>query len=135
DDVTLFVTTSREHPGIRRVENNAVAAIFSLPHVRTMFVLDSSAKDVRVIATSSPGNGPAIRDTLLEAHRLFPQDERVASALGIVFALSGQPGEALPYFRLAVERRPKDARYWANLGKAAMEANAWTEAKQAIATA
>lgn len=135
DDLTLFVQTSQQHPGIRRVEKNAVAAIFKLPHVRALFDLDPAGRGLRVVAKVAPDQHHAVHETLTEAHRLFPQDENIASALGILHALSGRPAEAVPFFRLAVQRCPNDSRFWANLGRASLEANAWTEAEEAITKA
>ena len=135
DEVTLFVDSSRQHPGIRRVEDNAVAAIFQLPHMRAMFSIDKSSGALRVVGILSPEQRTAIHATLVEAHRLFPRDENVACSLGILHAISGQPAAAVPFFKLAVQQQPGNARFWGNLGKAALEADAWTEAEEAIAKA
>jgi hypothetical protein len=135
DNLTLFVQTSQQHPGIARVEQNAVAAIFKLPHVRAVFELDPSGQSLRVMAQPTSEQRQAVQDTLLEAQRLFPHDENIASALGILHAISGQPSEAIPFFKAAVQRRPGNARFWTNLGRASMEANAWTAAQEAITKA
>jgi tetratricopeptide (TPR) repeat protein len=132
DDLTLFVQTSQQHPGIRRVEENAVAAIFKLPHVRGMFELDKSGRGLRVVSHVPSEQRPAIHETLTEANRLFPENENIASALGVLHAISGRPAEGLPFFKLAAQRRPNDPRLWTNLGQASMEANAWREAEEAI---
>ena len=135
DELTLFITTSQQHPGIRRVEQNAAAAIFQLPHVREMFQLNPSTRTLSVVGHIDPEKRSAIHQTLQEAHKLMPEEENVASALGILLATAGRPAEAVPYFRIAVQRRPKNALFWANLGQATMEANAWTEAQEAVTKA
>jgi protein O-mannosyl-transferase len=135
DELTLFITTSQQHPGIRRVEQNAAAAIFQLPHVREMFQLNESTRTLSVVGTIDPEKRSALHQTLQEAQKLLPQEENIASALGILLATSGRPAEAMPYFRIAVERRPKNPLFWANLGQASMDANAWTEAQEAVTKA
>jgi hypothetical protein len=134
DELTLFVTTSRQHPGIRRVESNAIVAIFELPHVRAMFTFDKG-ESVGMIENSSPDQRAVVRETLTEAHQLFPRNALIASSLGTLHALTGRPAEAMRLFKVATEQNTNQVRTWSNLGRAAMDANAWTEAQAAISQA
>ena len=63
---------------------------------------------------------------------MFPQDDIVASALGILYASTQQPAKAVPLFRFAAERKPKNALLWANLGHACVETGDWETAHNAL---
>jgi tetratricopeptide (TPR) repeat protein len=132
DEVTLFVQSSQAGPKTQRVQDNAVAAILALPHVRTMFTLDPKQGVLRVTDTVPEGSLQPIHDTLAEAHRLFPDDERLSSALAIVCARSGRLDQAIPLFQAAADKSPHNARPWANLGQACVEMKSWPQAEKAL---
>jgi tetratricopeptide (TPR) repeat protein len=135
DEVTLFVQSSLQGPPTPRVQENAVAAIFKLPHVRAVFSLDESRRALRMVGSPTAAQNAAAAATLAEAHRLFPEDATVCSALGILHALGGDPARAVPFFRAAVRRRPADARLWTNLGQACLDAENWAEGRDALTKA
>lgn len=135
DEVTLFVQSSRSGPKTARVDENAVAAIFSLPHIKEMFEFDKPQKTLRVKGPIPSESREAIEQTLVEARIYFPDDATLASGLGVFYAMSGRPADALPLFRLAVQRRPNDARLWTNLGQALLETQSWADAEQALTRA
>jgi tetratricopeptide (TPR) repeat protein len=135
DEVTLFVQSSEAGPKTPRVQDNAVAAIFELPHVRALFVLDKKQRALRVISGFPPEKREAIERTLAEAHRLFPEDEVVSSALGILCALSQHYQASLPFFEAAVQKSPQNPRYWVNLGQTYLELQTWSKAEEALSKA
>ena len=135
DEVTLFVQSSQAGPRTPRVQENAVAAIFELPHVRALFTLDKKQRALRVLPGLPAEKREAITSTLTEAHRLFPEDEVVSSALGILCALSKQYETALPFFESAVRKSPQNPRYWVNLGQTYLELQTWSKAEEALSKA
>ena len=135
DELTLFVESSQAGPKTSRVDHNAVAAIFDLPHVSALFSFDKEQRILRVNGTLRPEQQEQIEQTLLQAREMFPRDDVVASALGVLYASSGQPARAIPLFRVAAERQPESALNWANLGHACVEAGEWQQAREALETA
>jgi hypothetical protein len=132
DEVTLFVQSSQAGPKTKRVDENAVVAIFNLPHVQSIFTLDRTTRVLRVTGTPHPEEQSAIEETLIQARVMFPDDEILASALGIFYASTGRPGEAVPLFRFAAERKPQNSLLWANLGQACVEVEDWEAAQAAL---
>jgi protein O-mannosyl-transferase len=132
DEVTLFVQSSQAGPKTQRVQENAVAAIFNLPHVKAMFTLDKATRVLRVNGTPAPEQQPAIEETLVQARSMFPEDDVLASALGIFYGSTQRPAQAVPLFRFAAERKPTNPLLWANLGQASVEAKDWKQAEDAL---
>jgi tetratricopeptide (TPR) repeat protein len=135
DEITLFVQSSQSGPKTRRVEENAVAAVFDLPQMKRVFMRAPGATNQYVLAnnaSSDHGTWTAAIDTLLKTHQLFPEDENVLNALGIAYAKTGNREQAIHFFKLTAERRPAKATYWANLGQACLEAKRLDEARQAV---
>ncbi len=135
DEVTLFVQSSQFGPKTQRVRENAVGAIFELPHVRAMFHLDRQQHALRVVNNLPAEPRESIRKTLLEAHDLFPEDAVVSSGLGILWALGGDHKRALPLFEAAVQSHPDNPRYWVNLATTYLELKEWPEAEAALSKA
>jgi len=135
DELTLFVQSSQSGPKTKRVEENAVAAIFDLPQIKQVFRRDPGATNQFVLA-NDPATGleiwSAATNTLLKAHQLFPENENVLNALGIACAKTGNREQAILFFKLLAERYPEKASYWANLGQACFESKRFDEARHAM---
>ena len=115
DGLTLFVATEFEHPGIKRVEQNAVAAIYGLPQMQPLFPDYRKTGSVRMADTLTPQQGAAILGTLAEARRLFPNNALLTTDMGFVEAKMGQWQEAVRLVELAARQKPDSAQYWLNL--------------------
>jgi hypothetical protein len=129
DPVTLFVRSSQEGPHTRRVEDNAVAAIIYLPQVQRFF----SGNETNTVRTSANvADASAVLSTLEQAYHLFPTNHVVLSYYGTSFALTGQPGKALPFLEKAAQLQPQKLDYWLNLARAALDAGQPALAKSAL---
>ena len=135
DDLTLFVRSSQEGPRTKRVEENAVSAIFQLPQISRVFISDGPGKSVRLVALPSDEEIEPVLQTLKMGERLFPEDPNLATALGIVHGLSQRPAEAIPYFETATRIQPDSSRAWSNLGKAFLDGGRAGDASNALARA
>ena len=105
DNLTLFVQSSQQGIRIRRVEENAVAAIFLQPQVSAIFRFANQARDLKIVQVPNPEQRAPLRQTLEAAHDLFPEDSTVAAALGHVEQWDGHPERAQSYFDLAARHR------------------------------
>jgi tetratricopeptide (TPR) repeat protein len=132
DELTLFMQSHQAGPYTPRVAENARRAVFKLPHIRSMFTLDEKKQVLKISASARTDNAERIERTLLQAAELFPDDEHIATALGILYGTTGQHQKAVPQLRIATARRPDNPRYWANLGHACLETRAFDEAEQAL---
>jgi tetratricopeptide (TPR) repeat protein len=121
DKLTLFVRSSLQHPRSRRVENNALSAIFSLPHMRALLpnAVEKDSLNIANAITRQEAD-PIIR-TLTEAQRIFPDSELVSTILGYAYARSGQLSEAIPRFEMAARQNPEDPQCWINLAAVRMD--------------
>jgi tetratricopeptide (TPR) repeat protein len=135
DELTLFVQSSLERPRTPRVEENAVAAIFNLPHMRAAFLPADPIRKVRVVRTPLPPRLDAVFNTLTEARRLFPDNENVLTALAILYAKTGQYPLAIGLFDAATRQSPTNSMYWTDLGQACVEAHQWIKAGTALTNA
>jgi tetratricopeptide (TPR) repeat protein len=138
DPVTLFVQTHIDGPTSPRVQDNAIAAVMSLPHMRAVFrPVHRPGKPIDLVATAPAENvnWPAIDKTLHEIRTILPDNGTVSGALAIGKALQGDSIEAIKYFELAVKQRPDNAAYWSNLGHAYAEAGRLEEAETALSRA
>lgn len=122
DSLTLFVTSSQDFPEARRIQNNAVAAVFGLPHIREFFPMSKSGEQTFVPQAIPAEKRDAILKTLHQAQQLYPRDARIANTLGIIYAKSDQPNQAVEQFRKATEADPSVPFYWRNLVQACHDA-------------
>jgi tetratricopeptide (TPR) repeat protein len=135
DEVTLFVRSSLDNPANKRLRENAVAAIFALPQMRSAFGVDDTTRHLQAAASIPRGQGEAMLPTLLQAHQVLPDEHRITAALGISYAVAGQISNAVPFLELAARQGSNDAQCWIDLGTAyALENNA-AKARQAWETA
>jgi tetratricopeptide (TPR) repeat protein len=118
DELTLFVTSSQQGERIPRVEQNAVAAIFELPQIRSVFRLDAKTGHLVPVAAASPANRRTVEQTLAQARVWFPENTQVLTAAGIFYAQAGEAGRAASLFSAVCRREPGSADAWANLGRA-----------------
>lgn len=135
DELTLFVQSSLQGPKTPRVNENAVAAIFSLPHMKQVFAERApGAKQFALApaATVSAKTWVSVRETLQMAEKLFPGDENVLTALGGVSGETGDPAGAAVYFEELTRRKPKNPNYWANLARAQSDQRQFEEARASL---
>lgn len=136
DPVTLFVQSHLEGPTSQRVQDNAIAAVLRLPHMKAIFTpVQRPGQQTDLMAfpprADQSVDWPAIDNTLQELHTLFPQDPTVNSAAAVSKALQGRPADAIPYFELAVKQRPKNPAFWNNLAQACEAAGRADDAEKA----
>lgn len=135
DEVTLFVRSSLDNPGNKRLRENALAALFALPQMHSAFGLDQKTRHLTVAASIPRSQAEAMLPTLLQAHQLLPDEHRIAAALGIIYATAGQVSNAVPFLELAARQGSNDVQCWIDLGSAyALEHNT-TQAREAWQTA
>ena len=135
DPVTLFVRTSQEAPPMPRVQQNAVAAIFELPHLRKVFHFEQAgpnSKKLKSIDPITPSEFPAVLQTLHQAAKLFPTNELISVALGISYAMGNAPQKAIPYLEQSVKLAPNNGDYWNNLAKVSIETKNYKRAHDAV---
>jgi hypothetical protein len=135
DPVTLFVRSSREGPKTLRVEQNAIASILRLPHVRNVFHLEPKNGKLQVVGRASPSETESVIATLEEAHRLFPDSDTLAAALGISYATANQPRKAAEFFEEAARLKPSTLDHWQNLAQANIDLKNYVRAEEALAQA
>ena len=133
DGLTLFVQTEQEHPGIKRVEQNAVAAIYGLPQMEPLFPDYRKTGSVRMADTLSPEQGEAIIHTLEEARRLYPENAMLTTDLGFVEAKMGRWPEAVALVELAARQKPDSAQYRLNLASIYLATGQPAKARDACA--
>jgi protein O-mannosyl-transferase len=125
DEVTLFLGTELEHPGIKRVEKNAVSAVLRLPAIQA-----SRARD-----TLSPEEAAPMIRILEKARQLFPEEDALTTQLGIVEMKSGQLPDALALLELAVQQKSSSAERWYNLAIVDRQTGHLEKAREACAEA
>lgn len=67
------------------------------------------------------GNVTAAKDMLERALSVAPNDPQILQKMGIVYAMSGNPGEAIGYFEKAMQLAPNDASIVKNTGVTYMQ--------------
>lgn len=105
DELTLFLGTELEHPGIKRVEKNAVMAVLRLPQV----AFGRSAN------TLSAAQAEPIIATLQKARQIYPENDALTTQLGIIELKEGRLSDAVALLELAVRQYPASAERWYNL--------------------
>ena len=117
-----------------RVQQNAVAAIFDLPHMRKVFHFEKAGpttKKLKSVDPIAPSELPAILKTLHQAAKLFPTNELISVATGVSYAMGSAPEMAIPYLEQSVKLAPNNGDYWNNLAKAAVDAGNYKRAQEA----
>jgi tetratricopeptide (TPR) repeat protein len=105
EDLTLFVRTEFEHPGIKRVEKNAVSAVLRLPQV----AMGQTAKKL------TPEQAKGIITTLRRARQIYPENDKLTTQLGLTYAKIGRWREAVALLEMAVRQNPGFSERWYNL--------------------
>jgi protein O-mannosyl-transferase len=105
DELTLFMGTELEHPGIKRVEKNAVGAILRLPQINAG----------RAATALSPAQAEPIIATLQKARQIYPENDALTTQLGVIEMKTGRLPEAVGLLELAVRQNPASAERWYNL--------------------
>lgn len=108
DELTLYLRTALDHPGIRRVEKNGALAIFNLPEMavwRTAAVLPEAEAE-RVIAT------------LQDARRILPNSDLLTAQLGLVEARMGHWPDAIWNLEKATRQNPRSSEWRYDLASA-----------------
>ena len=128
--------THLDGPTSERVQNNAAAAAFNLPHMKTVFTSVTKAGQLPelviapTLASQSP-EWPAVEATTARLHELFPKSTFVTTASGVTKALEGRPAEAIPFFELTVQQAPKAISAWNNLSRGYVAAGRDADAERA----
>jgi tetratricopeptide (TPR) repeat protein len=125
DELTLFLGTELEHPGIKRVEQNAVGAVLRLP-------LITAGRTARELSPEQAG--PMIA-TLQRARQIYPENDALTTQLGIIEMKTGQLREAVALLELAVRQNPGSAERWYNLASIDRLAGQPHKAQEACAQA
>jgi tetratricopeptide (TPR) repeat protein len=105
DDLTLYMRTEFEHPGIKRIEHNAVASVFGLPQMAKW----------RTAKTLTPEQAQEIITTLQRARRIYPENDKLTTQLGLTYAKIGRWREAVALLEMAVRQNPGFSERWYNL--------------------
>ena len=137
DEVTLFVRTSLENPRSERVEDNAVAAVCRLPHMRMVYrAAQRPGQPLRLVMQHpevlAQADWPRVTATLEELHKLFPQQAAVSTALGLAAIQRGDLARGTDYFELATRQQPGEAVHWSNVGLAYLDAGRDAEGETAL---
>jgi tetratricopeptide (TPR) repeat protein len=125
DELTLFVGTELEHPGIKRVEKNAVGAVLRLPQITAG----------RADRTLSPDQAEQAITLLQRARRIYPENDTLTTQLGIIEMKTGRWREAVALLELAVRENPASAERWYNLASIDRLAGQPAKAREACAQA
>jgi tetratricopeptide (TPR) repeat protein len=125
DEVALFVGTELEHPGIKRVEQNAVGAVLRLPQIEAS----------RAVKTLSLAEASPIIATLEKARQIFPENDALTTQLGVIEMKVGRLSEAVALLDLAVRQNPSSAERWYNLASIENLAGQPAKAREACAQA
>jgi tetratricopeptide (TPR) repeat protein len=135
DDVTLFVRTSLEHPGITRVENNAVAAIFRLPWMEGLFPDYVKTGSIAMAGSLTPQQAQPVIKILTQARSLFADNQLVGSALAFAYAKTGQWSQAVALAQATASQHPDSANTWFNLAAILRASGNAAQARAACAKA
>jgi hypothetical protein len=135
DGLNLFVRTELEHPGIRRVQQNAVSAIYNLPQMDPLFPDYRKTGSVRMADSLTPAEGEAIIETLEKARQLFPTNALLTTDLAFADAKVGRWQDAVALAKLAVQQKSDSAQYWLNLASMLLATGNPSEAKEPCAQA
>lgn len=125
DELTLFVRTEMEHPGIKRVEKNVIDAIFQLPQIKVW----------KTSKTLSPAQAEQMIDTLKQARKIYPENDILSTQLGMTYAKIGQWRQAIFYLELAARQNPDSAERWYDLASICRLAGERVKAQEACARA
>jgi protein O-mannosyl-transferase len=125
DELTLFVQTELEHPGIKRVQNNAVWAIFQLPQFEGW----------QAGGTLPPAQAGKIITTLQKARRLYPENDLLTTRLALTEARIGRWQDAVWLLELATRQNPSSAERWLDLAGVCRLAGQPARAQEACAHA
>ena len=126
NDLTLFVTSSRNSPPNARLERNAVKAMLREPHIASVLQPDPDNPSSR-----NP-DWAAVFKTLDTLQELYPGNELVLMAAGMAQVKRSKLEEAINSFTLASERNPSNLHAWSNLGRACVNAKQYDRAESAL---
>jgi tetratricopeptide (TPR) repeat protein len=125
DNLTLYVRTEFEHPGIKRIEHNAVASVFGLPQMTKW----------RTAKTLTPEQAEQILTTLQQARRIYPENDKLTTQLGLTEAKIGRWREAVALLELAARQNPDFSERWFNLASVYERTGQPARAREACARA
>ncbi len=125
DELTLYMRTEFEHPGIKRIEHNAVVAVFGLPQM----AVNRTAK------TLTPEQAEQMIATLQRARQIYPENDKLTTQLGLTEAKIGRWREAVALLELAVRQNPGFAERWFNLASVYERTGQPAKAREACAQA
>ena len=121
DELTLFTASSLDYPQCRRIENNAVSAIFHLPQIRQGFTQEHGNLElIEPVDAAAMNNGA---NTLNAALEIYPENPNLLSAMAMLLAAAGKPERALLFFEKAARQSVQSVNVWLNCARAALAAN------------
>ncbi len=123
DELTLFVQSSIQGPWTKRLEKNALIAIFKLPALRVVFPEYATTGKLTMAETIPASEVQPAIDALLGAQRIFPNSELVSTTLGLTYAKVSKLPEALSMLETATRQSPGDPRVWLHLAIVRMANN------------
>jgi protein O-mannosyl-transferase len=134
DQLTLFLRTSLECPKSERVEINAIAAAFQLPHLQSLYRAIRRPGQLPLLViqdddTLRSAEWPRIQHTLQQLLQIYPTNATVLTALGFVSIRLGRSEEARDHFDAAVRSAPTNPVNWHNLGLANWDSDRLAEAE------
>jgi tetratricopeptide (TPR) repeat protein len=125
DELTLYMRTEFQHPGIKRIEHNAVASVFALPQMTKW----------RTAKTLTPEQAEQIITTLQRARQIYPENDRLTTQLGLTDAKIGRWREAAAWLELAARQNPGFSERWFNLASVYERTGQPAKAREACAEA
>jgi tetratricopeptide (TPR) repeat protein len=123
DELTLFVRSHSENPGIARVDQNAISAILRQPHMQRVFLNVRRpgllpTLDLAPRIELARADWPRVLETARQLESLFPDSPFASEAAGLIFALAGRPGEGVLALERAAATDSGSRTVWRNLGGA-----------------
>jgi hypothetical protein len=125
DDLSLCFRTEFDHPGIARVEHNAVVALFRLPQM----------KGWRMDKPLSAEHAEQIVTTLQRARQIYPNNDQLTTQMGLTYAKMERWPDAVAMLELAAQQNPALAERWFNLASVYERIGETAKAREACAKA
>lgn len=121
DTLNLYIRSNLEHPGLKRLEQNAVSAILNQPQAAAW----------RNASTLPLAQAEQYISILQQARLIFPENDVLTTQLGFAEAKTGRWREATLLMALAVHQNPASAERWYNLANVYRSAGQLAKAQDA----
>lgn len=135
DEYTLFVTSFHDGLHSPRVEHNVEAALFHLPGIARVTVLDPDTGRLQVArAPDEAAQALALAD-YERALAILPDNVALLSGYATTLGNAGRHEQAIQTYERVVQLKPKNGFYWQNLAGALLFTGALERARDAAARA